>query len=59
MLAYQRFRVAGRALEQRLDSSSNGLLGSVGVLGPRRMDYARVIPVVDYLSHLVTERLSE
>jgi heat-inducible transcriptional repressor len=28
--------------------------GLVGVLGPKRMDYARVIPIVDYLSHLVS-----
>lgn len=33
-------------------------LGVLGVIGPARMDYARVIPLVDYLSHLVTEKLS-
>jgi heat-inducible transcriptional repressor len=33
-------------------------LGVLGVVGPSRMDYARVIPLVDYLSQLVTERLS-
>jgi heat-inducible transcriptional repressor len=32
-------------------------LGVLGVVGPSRMDYARVIPLVDYLSQLVTERL--
>lgn len=31
-------------------------LGLVGVIGPTRMDYARIIPLVDYLSKLVTER---
>ncbi len=31
--------------------------GVLGVLGPRRMDYARVIPLVDCLSQLVTEEL--
>lgn len=31
-------------------------LGLVGVLGPRRMDYARVIPMVDYFSELVSEK---
>ncbi len=35
--------------------SSQGVLG---VLGPSRMDYGRVIPVVECLSELVTERLS-
>jgi len=33
-------------------------LGVLGVVGPSRMDYARVISLVDYLSQLVTERLS-
>jgi len=33
-------------------------LGLLGVLGPSRMDYGRIIPLVDYLSKLVTERLS-
>jgi heat-inducible transcriptional repressor len=31
--------------------------GVVGVLGPSRMDYARVIPLVDFFSQMVTERL--
>jgi heat-inducible transcriptional repressor len=33
-------------------------LGMLGVVGPSRMDYGRVIPLVDYLSKLVTERFS-
>lgn len=33
-------------------------LGVLGVIGPRRMDYARVIPLVEYLSQLVTDRVS-
>lgn len=37
---------------------AGGPLGRVGVLGPSRMDYARVIPRVDLLSQLVTEKLS-
>lgn len=32
-------------------------LGALGVIGPRRMDYARVIPLVGYLSKLMTEKL--
>ncbi len=32
-------------------------LGVVGVLGAARMDYARVIPLVGYLSELLTEQL--
>jgi heat-inducible transcriptional repressor len=32
-----------------------GGLGSVGVIGPSRMDYARVIPLVSYVSCLLGE----
>lgn len=31
-------------------------LGAIGVIGPRRMDFARVIPLVSYCSRLVTEK---
>ena len=33
-----------------------GGTGALGVIGPSRMDYARVIPLVGYLSELFTER---
>jgi heat-inducible transcriptional repressor len=33
-----------------------GGTGALGVIGPSRMDYARVIPLVGYLSELLTER---
>lgn len=39
-------------------SAACGQAGMVGVLGPTRMDYARVIPLVDLFSQLVTEKLS-
>jgi heat-inducible transcriptional repressor len=32
-------------------------LGMLGVIGPSRMDYRRVIPLVDFLSELITEKL--
>ena len=32
-------------------------LGVLGVIGPNRMDYGRVIPLVSYCSRLVTEKL--
>lgn len=32
-------------------------LGAVGVIGPTRMDYSRVIPLVGYCSRVVTEKL--
>lgn len=33
-------------------------LGALGVIGPSRMDYGRVISLVEYLSQLITEKLS-
>jgi heat-inducible transcriptional repressor len=33
-------------------------LGRLGVLGPSRMDYGRIIPLVGYLSQLLTGRLT-
>ena len=32
-------------------------LGALGVIGPSRMDYARVIPLVEFLSRAITEKL--
>lgn len=33
------------------------LLGTVGVIGPMRMDYAKVVPLVEYTSKLITAQL--
>jgi heat-inducible transcriptional repressor len=33
------------------------VLGALGVIGPRRMNYSKVIPLVDYTAKLVTEIL--
>ncbi len=33
------------------------ILGALGVIGPRRMNYSRVIPLVDYTARLLTEAL--
>jgi heat-inducible transcriptional repressor len=33
-------------------------LGVLGVIGPSRMDYGRVIPLVDFLSQRITEKLN-
>jgi len=37
--------------------SADAPLGVLGVIGPRRMDYPRVVSLVNYLSTLVSERL--
>lgn len=37
--------------------ADQGALGVLGVIGPQRMDYGRVIPLVSYCSELVTRKL--
>ena len=38
--------------------SGDRALGVLGVIGPNRMDYGRVIPLVSYCSRLVTEKFT-
>ena len=35
-------------------SNQNQLVGAIGVIGPTRMNYARIIPMVDYTAKLLT-----
>jgi len=35
------------------------VLGVLGVVGPRRMEYEQVVPIVEELGRIVTERLTE
>ena len=37
--------------------AESGAHGVLGVIGPQRMDYGRVIPLVSYCSELVTRKL--
>ncbi len=41
------------------DTAGGRALGVLGVIGPNRMDYARVIPLVSYCSRLVTLKLGD
>jgi heat-inducible transcriptional repressor len=41
------------------DTPGGRALGVLGVIGPSRMDYARVIPLVSYCSRLVTRKLGD
>ncbi|AMM85127.1 heat-inducible transcriptional repressor HrcA [Martelella sp. AD-3] len=34
--------------------SDNQVVGAVGVIGPTRLNYARVVPMVDYTAHLLS-----
>ena len=37
----------------------NKLVGAIGVIGPTRMDYEKVVPLVDYTGRVVTELLTK
>ena len=37
-------------------SDEDGMLGVLGVIGPQRMDYGRVIPMVSYCAELMTRK---
>jgi heat-inducible transcriptional repressor len=39
-------------------SSSNKLVGAIGIIGPTRMNYARIIPMVDYTAKLIGKIMS-
>jgi heat-inducible transcriptional repressor len=36
----------------------DGVLGTLGVIGPTRLDYARVVPLVDLTAQIVSRMLS-
>ncbi len=36
----------------------NRVVGTLGVIGPKRMDYSRVIPIVDYTSKLLSRSIN-
>lgn len=35
------------------------IIGAVGVIGPTRLNYGRIVPIVDYTAHLVGRMVSE
>jgi heat-inducible transcriptional repressor len=51
--------VAGVAVVASPYRSEGRVVGAVGVIGPTRMDYAKVIPLVEYTAHTVSRALSE
>lgn len=38
-------------------NDTNNIIGAIGVIGPARMNYARIIPMVDYTAKLIGKRL--
>ena len=40
-------------------NTSETIIGAIGVIGPTRMNYARIIPMVDYTSKLISQLLRQ
>jgi heat-inducible transcriptional repressor len=38
--------------------SKGGIVGVIGVIGPTRLNYARIIPMVDYTARIVSKLLA-
>jgi heat-inducible transcriptional repressor len=52
------FRRCRRPASSRLLSFHDRVLGVLGVVGPRRMPYAKIVPLVEYTARLVSRRLT-
>lgn len=39
--------------------SSRHVVGAIGIIGPTRLNYARIVPMVDYTAHLIGKLLEE
>jgi heat-inducible transcriptional repressor len=51
--------IAGCSLVTATYETREGTIGSLGVIGPSRMPYAQVIPIVDYTARIVSQLLEE
>jgi heat-inducible transcriptional repressor len=38
-------------------NASRSIIGAIGVIGPRHMNYAKIIPMVDYTSRAIARVL--
>ena len=40
-------------------NSKSKIIGAVGVIGPTRLNYGRIVPIVDYTAQLIGKMISE
>jgi len=52
-------KVRGCSMISNSYKIGNKMVGAVGVIGPTRMDYEKVVPLVDYTGNVVTEMLTK
>jgi len=52
------FQLSGCSLIVSSYSGDNGrIVGAIGVIGPTRLNYSRIIPMVDYTAKLISKRI--
>ena len=34
----------------------NGIAGAVGIIGPKRIDYQKIIPIINYMSEVISNK---
>lgn len=52
-------KVTGCSMVSTSYKIGNNLVGAIGVIGPTRMDYEKVVPLVDYTGRVVSELLTK
>ena len=52
-------KVTGCSMVSTSYKIGNKMVGAVGVIGPTRMDYEKVVPLVDYTGRVVSELLTK
>jgi heat-inducible transcriptional repressor len=52
-------KVTGCSMVSTSYKISNKMVGAVGVIGPTRMEYEKVVPLVDYMGRVVSELLTK
>jgi len=52
-------KVTGCSMVSTSYKIGNKMVGAVGVIGPTRMDYGKVVPLVDYTGRVVSELLTK
>ena len=40
-------------------NSERRIIGAVGVIGPTRLNYGKIVPIVDYTAQLISKTISD
>jgi heat-inducible transcriptional repressor len=40
-------------------NADHKVIGAIGVIGPKRLNYGRIVPIVDYTAQLVGKIISD